>query len=526
MQTVRRMLLYGGVALVNVLSTVMPVWPMRYELLAGWVPWQIIQGAEFTTLALGICILILSAPVAGGHLRAAYLLMLCAGLAAMANILKGLDIEEAAVNAALLLILWRSRDQFDDIPLRYTAVDAARLGLALLVFLWTYNLVGEALLSTLRSVVDRVADAVPKLDRFVHILTAKLQLEHIWFRESQLILPGFLLLTFLIYSWRAVIPARASSNDSDDLYVRFGRASRNSLAYLAQRSDVLRFVDSQAAGAITYRQIGRIAIQIGAILAPPDRREHVYRAFLAFCRTQRLIPCAAAITEEECEAVRACGMHTINIGTEAVVDLTEFSVDLLGKKMRWAQRSLTKRGYSVSVLGAAIVPRGMLLALDRIDQEWRARRGGLTHGCCMTLGRFPTPGDDHCLVAVASDASGSPEAYLTLLPGGEGYYSLDLTRRLHSAPNAIMEYLLLEVLGELKKRGVSKVSLNFSTFSSLASVRGLSRLVKAFGNILQLQSLEAFNAKFKPHWEPRCLALPSWYYLPTVPYRYIPGPTF
>ena len=57
MQTVRRMLLYGGVALVNVLSTVMPVWPMRYELAAGWVPWQIIQGAEFTTLALGICIL-------------------------------------------------------------------------------------------------------------------------------------------------------------------------------------------------------------------------------------------------------------------------------------------------------------------------------------------------------------------------------------------------------------------------------------------------------------------------------------
>ena len=186
--------------------------------------------------------------------------------------------------------------------------------------------------------------------------------------------------------------------------------------------------------------------------------------------------------------------------------------------MRWAQRSLTKRGYSVSVLGAAIVPRGMLLALDRIDQEWRARRGGLTHGCCMTLGRFPTPGDDHCLVAVASDASGSPEAYLTLLPGGEGYYSLDLTRRLRCAPNAIMEYLLLEVLGELKKRGVSKVSLNFSTFSSLASVRGLSRLVKAFGNIVQLQSLEAFNAKFKPHWEPRYLALASWYYLPDVSY--------
>jgi lysylphosphatidylglycerol synthetase-like protein (DUF2156 family) len=518
MRTVRRMLPYCGVALVNILSTLLPVWPMRYELLASWLPKLVIQGAQFTTLGVGIIMLVLAPPVAGGHLKAARLFMLCAALAMLANILKGLDIEEAVINGIVLTTLWRRRRRFNSLPVRYTPVDAARLALALLAFLCLYNLAGVTLLRALRSLMDREEDAVLPLDRLVHVLTAKLQLEHLWFHESQLILPVFLLLIFLIFSWRAVMPASRSYDGDEDLYARFGRVSHNSLAYLAQRADVLRFVDPQAGGAITYRQVGRIAIQIGAILGPPERREPIYRAFLNFCRSQNLIPSAAAITADEREVVRACGMHTLNIGTEAIVDLSGFRIEQLTKKMRWVQRSLGRRGYSISLQKASTIRHSLQLALYGIDEEWRAARGGHSHGCCMTLGRFPNFKDSECLIAVASNEVGVPVAYLTLLPGGEGYYSLDLTRRLQRAPNAIIEFLLLEVLGELARQGVARVSLNFSTLSSLTSVRGLKRVMAIFNTVIQLGSLEAFNSKFKPVWEPRYLALPSWYYLPDVAY--------
>jgi lysylphosphatidylglycerol synthetase-like protein (DUF2156 family) len=518
MRTTRRMLPYCGVALVNILSTLLPVWPMRYELLASWLPKSVIQGAQFTTLGVGIIMLVLAAPVAGGHLKAARLFMICAGLAVLANILKGLDIEEAAINGIVLATLWCGRRRFDSLPMRYTPVDAARLALALLAFLWLYNLAGVTLLGALGSLMDQEADAVPPLDRLVHVLTAKLQLEHLWFHESQLILPVFLLLIFLTFSWRAVMPASRSYDGDEDLYARFGRASHNSLAYLAQRADVLRFVDPEAGGAITYRQVGRIAVQIGAILGPPERREQIYRAFLNFCRSQNLIPSAAAITADERDIVRACGMRTLNIGTEAIVDLSGFRIELLSKKMRWVQRSLGRRGYSISLQKASRIRRPLQVALYGIDEEWRAMRGGRSHGCCMTLGRFPNFNDSECLIAVASNDIGVPVAYLTLLPGGEGYYSLDLTRRLQRAPNAIIEFLLLEVLCELARRGVTKVSLNFSTLSSLTSVRGLKRVMAVLNKAIQLGSLEAFNSKFKPAWEPRYLALPSWYYLPDVVY--------
>jgi lysylphosphatidylglycerol synthetase-like protein (DUF2156 family) len=518
MQTVRRMLPYCSVALVNILSTLLPVWPMRYELLASWVPRALIQGAQFTTLGVGVTMLVLAAPVAGGHLKSARILMACTSLAMLANILKGLDIEEAFINGILLATLWRGRRRFDSVPLRYTPVDAARLALALLAFLWLYNLAGVTFLRALRSIMDSGTDALPHLDRLIDILTAKLKLEHLWFHESQLILPVFLLVLFLVFSWRAVMPASRLYDGSEDLYARFGRASHNSLAYLAQRADVLRFVDSQAEGAITYRQIGRIAVQIGAILSPPERREPVYRAFLNFCRGRNLIPSAAAITADEREVAQSCGMHTLNIGTEAIVDLSGFRVEHLSKKMRWVQRSLGRRGYSISLHKASTIQRSLQIALYGIDKEWRVARGGRSHGCCMTLGRFPNFNDSECLVAVASNDVGTPVAYLTLLPGGEGYYSLDLTRRAQRAPNAIIEFLLLGVLCELQRQGVTQVSLNFSTLSSLASVRGLKSVMAALDKAIQLGSLEAFNSKFKPSWEPRYLVLPSWYYLPDVAY--------
>lgn len=116
------------------------------------------------------------------------------------------------------------------------------------------------------------------------------------------------------------------------------------------------------------------------------------------------------------------------------------------------------------------------------------------------------------------DPAGVPIAFLTLLPGGEGVYSLDLTRRRHDAPNATMEFLLMEVLVRLKERGASTVSLNFSTFSSLAASRIGAALLNFCGVAFQLRSLETFNNKFKPRWVPRYAAFPSWYTLPDVAY--------
>jgi lysyl-tRNA synthetase class 2 len=244
----------------------------------------------------------------------------------------------------------------------------------------------------------------------------------------------------------------------------------------------------------------------------------VYRGFVAYCDKQRLVPAAVALSQEERPIARACGMRTMTVGTEAIVTLADFSVDRLIKKMRWAQRSLSKRGFRCEILSAAEITTPLRIALDRIDAEWRDSRGGETHGFSMTLGRFPTHADPDCLIAIMRDEHAQPVAYLTLLPGGEGLYSLDLTRRMHAAPNAAMEFLTMETLTQLKQRGVTQVSLNFSTMSSLASSKSGNAALKLVGRVFQLGTLEAFNAKFRPEWVPRYTAFPSLFSFPDVAY--------
>lgn len=523
MKVVWRTLLLCLVAAVNIFSTLLPIWPGRFFIIAHGLPLWLILAAQDATLFLGVTMLLLAYPVALGHRRAAQLLLGCAGLAILTNIAKGLDVEEALVNIALFTVLWRQRARFSRMPLRYTAVDVARVAIGIVLIVRVYTLLGRALMFGLFTLVERGVTSVPGYHHSLwqhvrFLLTAKLTLESLWFHQSQYLLPLFLVVVFVAFSWTSLLHPEKSAVEVDDPYGRFGRASHNSLAYLARRSDVSTFVAPDGSGAVSYKLVGRVALQIGAVLAPVEARERVYRAYCAFCQLNGLVPAAVALSQEEQPVASLVGMHSLPIGTEAVVDLAGFSVEGLNKKMRWVQRSLSKRGYRAELVRAPEITPVQRSAMARIEADWREQRGGQMHGCCMTLGRVPTPDDPDCLIGFMYAPDNSLVAFLTLLPGGEGYYSLDLTRRLREAPNATMEFLLMEVLAALRERGASVVSLNFSTFSSLAASRIGAFLLNLCGVAFQLRSLETFNNKFKPAWVPRYAVFPSWFTFPDVAY--------
>ncbi len=524
MRTALKTLLISLVGLINIASTLLPIWPKRYLLLTSLFPIKLVLTAQHLTLFAGVLMLLLAYPVAQGHRRSAWTLMISALLASVMNVAKGLDVEEALVNLALLVALWRARKGFHSIPLRYTVVDLARLGVALVVIQRLYALSGRWALAILRRMEDRItAWGKPSIATTSHrmwvvtLLTAHLRLEHSFLNETSLALPVFLICVFVVISWTSLARIERDPNESD-LYRRFGRYSRNSLAYLANRGDTLSFIASEGRGAISYKLVGRVALQIGATLGPANEHGRVYEEFRAWLRSEGLIPAAVALSREERALAVATGMHTLPIGREAVVNLTTFAVERLNKKMRWAQRSLAKRGFRYELLPATEITGPLRTALGFIDAEWREARGGKSYGCCMTLGRFPNPQDSACLVGLMRDPEGEPVAYLTLLPGGEGYYSLDLTRRRRAAPNAAMECLMMETLAALRARGATEVSLNFSTFSGAPAWLGGSALGRLGSMAFQTSSLETFNNKFLPVWTPRYLAVRSWFDLPDVIY--------
>ncbi len=519
LRTTLRLAFIYLVGLINIASTLFPIWPRRYLLLTSLFPIQLALAAQHLTLFAGVLMLLLAYPAAQGHRRAAWTLMACALVASVMNLVKGLDVEEALVDLALLALLWQARKRFHSIPLRYTVVDLARLGIALLVIQRVYALSGRGVQALLHRLEDSMTawggTTSPSREWAITRLTAHLRLEHVFLSEANLALPIFLIGVFVVISWTAL--ARIERDpEAGDLYRRFGRSSRNSLAYLANRGDARTFIASAGRGVISYKLVGRVALQIGAMLGPASEREQVYAEFRAWLKAEGLIPAAVALSREERAIAAAAGMRSLAIGREAVVDLTTFTVERLSKKMRWAQRSLSRRGYQCALTPATEITGPLRSALARVDAEWRMARGGHSYGCCMTLGRFPNPQDAACLVGLLFDPDGVPVAYLTLLPGGEGCYSLDLTRRLRAAPNAAMEFLMMETLAALRAREASEISLNFSTFSGApAWLGGAARL----GSMaIQTSSLETFNNKFLPVWSPRYLAVRSWFDLPDVIY--------
>lgn len=520
MRAAWRTSLFGAVAALNILSTLLPLFARRHFLIVPHLPPAAILGAQHAVLLLGVTMLLLAHPAAMWHRKSAYLYMGCAVGALLAGLVRGLDVLTLAANCATLIIMWGERKRLHSIPLRYTIVDIARLAILLLIVCRVYLALGETILDRLESLLARSAAGELFHRGPHHLAMGKLELQLRWFDQSTHVLPVFLALIFVVFSWTSLIRAHQEGADTDP-YERFGRSSHNSLAYLARRNDVLAYLDPEGHGAVSYRQVGRVALQIGALLGPSEHRRTVYAGFCAYCHGLGMIPAAVALTEEERDIVRHSGLRTLSIGDEAVVDLHEFAVERLNKKMRWAQRSLSKHGYRTSLLPAHAISPQLHAAFQRIDAEWRQQRGGQTHGCCMTLGRLPNGNDPNCHVAVLYDPADNPIAYLTLLPGGEGVYSLDLTRRARSAPNAAMEFLLTEALTELRASGVGVVSLNFSAFSGLSASGTGKTLLGLLGKAVQLRSLETFNNKFMPKWSPRYLAFPSWFSLPDVLYAII-----
>jgi lysyl-tRNA synthetase, class II len=95
-----------------------------------------------------------------------------------------------------------------------------------------------------------------------------------------------------------------------------------------------------------------------------------------------------------------------------------------------------------------------------------------------------------------------------------GGWSLDMMRRLTTAPNGLNEFMLIQSARMLRAEGYQFMSLNFAALSNTEAFvlepRALTSLRRfCFDNLswlFQMKSLYRFNAKFQPTWESRYLA--------------------
>jgi lysyl-tRNA synthetase class 2 len=519
------------VGAVTVLSAVLPSMRDRVDLVTAVVPDVFPAAATTGAAAVGVILMLLSRALRRGKFRAWLLATALAVVSVLLHLLKGLDVEEAALSVVLTVLLLSARRHFHARPdprsLRRLAavVVVGPLVATMLGWLWlALDADGQAPATSTR---DRLAQALFGLVgvsgpvRFVDAADGRRA-------AVALMVLGASVLALAVLVGLAPASGPHGLDDEDRhrlaaLLQRWG--SVDSLSYFALRDDRSAIFSPSGKAAVTYRVVGTVSLAAGDPLGDPEAWPGAIAEWQQEARSFGWVPAVLAASERGAEAFARAGMDALELGDEAVLHASEFS--LQGRSMRSVRQAVSRceqAGLRVSCDRVADLDPATLGLLRARAQEWR--EGPVERGFSMALGRFGDPADAAAVVVCCRDAAGELRGLLHLVPWGADGLSLDLMRRDRHARNGIVEHMVASLMTAAPGLGVRRVSLNFAVFRSVfarGERLGAGPVLRLWRGVLlwasrfwQIESLYRANAKYQPEWVPRFVCFRAASDLPRV----------
>jgi lysyl-tRNA synthetase class 2 len=287
---------------------------------------------------------------------------------------------------------------------------------------------------------------------------------------------------------------------------------RDSLGYFALRRDKSVVFSPSGRAAVVYRVVGGVSLASGDPLGDPEAWPGAIRAWVAEAERFAWVPGVLGAGRTGATAYVRAGFDAFELGDEAVLDLTTFTVQ--GRAMRPVRQAVARArraGYQVDVRRQRDLPPQELAEVAQRVEE--LRNGEVERGFSMALGRVGDPADPDVVVVRARTPEGPLAAVMTLVPWGREGLSLDLMRRARDSENGTMELLVATLAEQAGALGVRRVSLNFAVFRSAlerGSQIGAGPVLRLWRSVLvkasrwwQIESLYRANAKYLPLWQPR-----------------------
>nr|WP_284290337.1 phosphatidylglycerol lysyltransferase domain-containing protein [Angustibacter aerolatus] len=213
---------------------------------------------------------------------------------------------------------------------------------------------------------------------------------------------------------------------------------RDSLGYFALRRDKTVLTSPSGKAAVAYRVVGGVSLAAGDPLGDPEAWPGAIAAWLAEAQRYAWTPGVLGASQEGATAYVRAGLDALEIGDEAVLDLTTFS--LQGREMRVVRQAVARAvraGYAATACRQRDLDEaGIAEATAAVDAF---RDGEVERGFSMALGRVGDAADPDVVVVRARDGEGRLVAVLTLVPWGSDGLSLDVMRRARDSENGTME---------------------------------------------------------------------------------------
>ena len=514
-------LIAAAAGVIGIVSAATPEWPGRLSLVREYLSTSAPNVADGLVVASSIGLLLLARGLARRRHRAWQAAVLILAVSAVLHLVKGLDIEEAIFDIAVLVLFVRKRRAFYAVGDPGGPQRAGVAALEALAGLVGYGIAAIAIhdavrgtafhpLAALRLVLYGMLgmDVSAHPGRFQHEVTLSLAVATI---------------TCAAYVvWIAVRShqprAGASDLDRRDARRLVEELGCDSLAWFALRRDKSYYFDAERRAFIAYRAAGGFAVVSGDPIGDPEAFGTVTDGFLRYCQERAWRVSALGVGTVGRALWEARGLRTAYVGDEAIVRPADFSLE--GRTIRKVRQSVTrlhKAGYTCRVLRAGeLGPHGWE-QVEQISEAWLD--GAPERGFSMAIDDMRAPEHATAVLALALDPEGQVAGFVHLapVPAAAGL-SLSTMRRLPDTPNGLMEFILCETFAWAREHEIERISLNFAAFGELLRAEGVlgrrQRVLRfALGKAdryFQVERLLAFNRKFLPLWEPRYAAFESY----------------
>jgi lysyl-tRNA synthetase class 2 len=525
--TGRALWLVGATSIASALS---PAMAGRLRAVTSVLPDAAPTAASAATVMVGMAVIVLARGLRHRKRRAWQMAVVLTAAVTLLHLIKGLDVEEASLSAAVCALLVATGPAFTGQP---DPRSWRRSGLTLLGSTALAGLVGLTVLfldsdgkPRMASLPAATRDAAAGLAALSGAGGAGVSSAAPQTATLAMLVALVLVITTMSMLRPADGPHPVSPPEQDRLRGVLDREGHHdSLGYFALRRDKSVLFSPTGKAAVAYRVMGGVSLASGDPLGDPEAWPGAIDAWLAEARRFAWVPSVLGASQRGAEAYHRAGLDAFELGDEAVLDATRFTLD--GRPMRAVRQAVNRvcrAGYRADVRPVAELTTDELDEVVSAAERWR--HGAVERGFSMALGRLGDPQDTGCMVARARDAEGALVCVLHLVPWAADGLSLDLMRRSPDCDNGVVELLVADLMARAEGMGIRRVSLNFAVFRSVFERGGrvgagpVLRLSYAVllraSRVWQLESLYRANAKYQPEWRPRFLCFATAGDLPRV----------
>jgi lysyl-tRNA synthetase class 2 len=484
-----------AIGIVNLVSALTPNVAWRGHLLLQVMPVRAVPLFHSVAVPASVALIVCSFYLRRRRRRAwavAFALLVTLGTLDLA---KGLDFEEALLSWTGAALLWGGRGTFAvehgrlrDLRLPAAAIALSAASVSLLVWL-----------ASGRGDDGFVLHETVALFSFTDGSMA--------FRDELGWVPGSVgaltLALIVVGGWFFVRPRCASRALPDERARRTALElvqahGTDTLAFFKLRHDLQYLFTHDGRAFLGYRIENGALVVAGDPVGALDAVAEVVRNAYRLAEAHGLRITAIGASERLVPLWREGGLRAVYIGDEAIVETAGFSLEGRAiRKVRQSVSRLEKAGYTAELQTVSELTADGRGELEHISSLWR--NGCRERGFAMSMDALSAG-----VVVVGRDAEGAARGFLHFVPTHRrAAVSLSLMRRDRATPNGLMEFLVVNAIEQLRKRGTEEMSLNFVMFGRLMVQPGVRRLIGFGSRWFQMESLYRFTVKFSPRWEPR-----------------------